>query len=171
MRTALIGLGANLPGPGGNSLERSILDAADALSDRLCVPVRLSGLWRSAPIPPSDQPWFCNAVARAETSLEPEALLHMLQDIERAFGRDPGAPRNAARTLDLDLLALGDVVRAEDPILPHPRMAVRAFVLRPLADVAPDWTDPRTGRNIGALISALPPQHIERMEVPRAAFA
>jgi 2-amino-4-hydroxy-6-hydroxymethyldihydropteridine diphosphokinase len=165
VRAALIGLGANLPSIFGPP-ERSILAAADALSDRLREPVCLSGLWRSAPIPASDQPWFVNAVARAETALGPEAVLHMLQDIERAFGRDPGAPRNAARTLDLDLLALGDMVCAAAPILPHPRMDARAFVLHPLAEVAPDWTHPVTGRSVGALIAALPPQHIARVEVP-----
>ena len=110
-------------------------------------------------MPPSDQPWFVNGVARVETALEPAALLAALHRVEAAFGRVRGVP-NAARTLDLDLLAYGDRVAApapggSGPILPHPRMTERAFVLLPLADVAPAWYHPATGRSLAELIQSL----------------
>jgi 2-amino-4-hydroxy-6-hydroxymethyldihydropteridine diphosphokinase len=95
-----------------------------------------------------------------EGEIRPEALLAELQAIEAREGRVRSVP-NAARTLDLDIIAMGDLVRdMPDPVLPHPRMQDRAFVLMPLADVAPGWVHPRTGKSIRALIAALPPQEI-----------
>jgi 2-amino-4-hydroxy-6-hydroxymethyldihydropteridine diphosphokinase len=80
--------------------------------------------------------------------------------IEAECGRERSMP-NAARTLDLDIIGIGDVVRdAPDPILPHPRAHLRAFVLAPLADVAPDWVHPVLGQTAAALLAALPPQEI-----------
>jgi 2-amino-4-hydroxy-6-hydroxymethyldihydropteridine diphosphokinase len=85
----------------------------------------------------------------------PEALLEALQAIELRFGRRRGEP-NAARTLDLDLIAMDEVVRDEpDPVLPHPRVHLRAFVLLPLLDVAPDWVHPRNGQTARALLEAV----------------
>mgnify|MGYP003488343279 CR=1 FL=1 len=90
-------------------------------------------------------PWFVNAVAAVETNLEPEELLAQLHDVERHFGRQRAAV-NAARSLDLDLLAQGRLVRPDAaPILPHPRMQDRGFVLRPLAEIAPLWRHPVSG--------------------------
>jgi 2-amino-4-hydroxy-6-hydroxymethyldihydropteridine diphosphokinase len=80
--------------------------------------------------------------------------------VEEACGRQRTVP-NAARTLDLDIIAIGNLVRAEpDPVLPHPRAHLRAFVLAPLADVAPDWVHPILGRTALELLAALPPQDI-----------
>ncbi len=80
--------------------------------------------------------------------------------IEAACGRQRGVA-NAARTLDLDIISMGDLIRdAPDPILPHPRAHLRAFVLAPLADVAPDWVHPVSGETAVALLAALPPQAI-----------
>ena len=93
-------------------------------------------------------------------TVDPAVLLAHLLEIETACGRERGAP-NAARTLDLDIIALGDLVRhSPDPILPHPRADLRAFVLAPLADVAPDWVHPVLGLTAAALLAALPPQEI-----------
>ena len=81
-------------------------------------------------------------------------------DIEAACGRQRSTP-NAARTLDLDIIGIGQLVRdAPDPIVPHPRAHLRAFVLAPLADVAPDWVHPVLGRTASALLADLPPQEI-----------
>jgi 2-amino-4-hydroxy-6-hydroxymethyldihydropteridine diphosphokinase len=86
-----------------------------------------------------------------QTSLAPGALLDTLLRVERQFGRERPYP-GAARTLDLDLILYGDrVIEEEGLIVPHPRFRERRFVLVPLAELAPDWIDPVTGRSIGAL--------------------
>jgi 2-amino-4-hydroxy-6-hydroxymethyldihydropteridine diphosphokinase len=92
-----------------------------------------------------------------ETDLEPGALLHALQQIERSIGRPAKHERNAPRTLDLDLLYAGNLtLQSAELILPHPRIATRRFVLQPLADLRPELILPGTGRSVAALLSALP---------------
>ncbi len=116
--------------------------------------------YSTAPIPPSGQPRYVNAVLRLITAEAPAALLRRLAAIEGTFGRVRTAP-DAARTLDLDIIDMEGLVRtAPDPILPHPRAHLRGFVLYPLRDVAPDWVHPVSGLTIDALISTLPPQDI-----------
>ncbi|TDM09043.1 MAG: 2-amino-4-hydroxy-6-hydroxymethyldihydropteridine diphosphokinase [Ideonella sp. MAG2] len=134
---ALIGLGANL-----GDAEATVRAAALALGElprtRL---MACSGLYRSAPWE-AQGPEFINAVALLETRLEPLALLDALQDLEHRFGRERPYP-NAPRTLDLDLLMSGSRQLSTPRLtLPHPRMHLRAFVLRPLFDVMPDLLIP-----------------------------
>ncbi len=119
--------------------------------------IRRSRLYRSAAWPNVDDPEFINAVVSVETDLPPDALLGRLHAVEAEFGRVRGRP-NAPRTLDLDLIDYAGRVSAagESPILPHPRLADRAFVLLPLAEVAPDWRHPITRVAIGDLVQALP---------------
>lgn len=157
----LVAIGANLPGPHGETPLATCEAAVAALA-------RLPGLWleavsrwyRTDPMPPSGQPPYINGVARLGGEADPTWLLARLQAIEAAHGRVRGEP-NAARALDLDIVALDGLVRdAPDPVLPHPRMHERGFVLCPLADVAPDWTHPRLGRSVRDLIAALPPQGV-----------
>jgi 2-amino-4-hydroxy-6-hydroxymethyldihydropteridine diphosphokinase len=128
----------------------------------------LSRWYLTEPIPPSGQPPYVNAVAALgveppNTEPDPAALLAMLQAIEADAGRMRGE-RNAARTLDLDIIAMGEggrMVRTmPDPILPHPRAHLRAFVLVPLLDVAPSWVHPVLGRGPADLLRDLPPQGI-----------
>ncbi|MBM3525214.1 MAG: 2-amino-4-hydroxy-6-hydroxymethyldihydropteridine diphosphokinase, partial [Alphaproteobacteria bacterium] len=103
---------------------------------------------------PSD-PSFVNGVVRLGTSLPPHALLLKLHEVELALGRVRGR-RNAPRAIDLDLIDHdGAVIAEEGLVLPHPRLATRAFVLLPLADVAPDWRHPVTGQAVSALIERL----------------
>lgn len=159
MVEAYVALGANLPGPHGPP-EAGIRAAAEMLHAQVG-PVRtVSSLWRGPPWPqPSDQPWYVNAVAWCDTALTPAEVLAALKAIEAAFGRDPGAKRNAARPMDLDLIDHGGAVLGpQGLVLPHPRMAVRGFVLRPLAEVAPDWTHPVSGASVAELIAALAPE-------------
>ena len=153
-----VGLGANLASPVFGPPVRT-LEAALARLDRDgCRVVRRSPWYESAPVPASDQPWFVNGVAEIATSLSPAELLARLHGIEAEFGRVRTAP-GAARVIDLDLLVYGEKVldASPGPIVPHPRLHARAFVLLPLRDLAPDWVDPRTGRPIEALIGDLPP--------------
>ena len=97
-----------------------------------------------------------NGVARLRGEVAPEALLRALQSVEDAAGRVRPYP-NAPRTLDLDIVAMGRLVRAApDPVLPHPRAHLRRFVLVPLAEVWPDWTDPASGRSLSEMLRSLP---------------
>lgn len=154
---AFIGLGANLGDP------LATLAAARAELARLPRTVlrRFSPLYRSAPIDATG-PDFINAVALVDTELSAPALLAELQRIEATFGR-LRPYRNAPRTLDLDLLLYGDE-RVDTPQLtvPHARMHRRAFVLRPLSDVAPDAVVPGLGP-VAALLAGVADQPIERL--------
>ena len=127
---------------------------------------RVSPWYRTAPVPASDQPWYINAVAEVSANLTADRLLAELHAVEEAFGRVRSVP-NAARLIDLDLLDFRGQTAPGGPgkaTLPHPRMTGRAFVLRPLADLAPDWRHPVTGASIQTLVSALPgDQIIERL--------
>jgi 2-amino-4-hydroxy-6-hydroxymethyldihydropteridine diphosphokinase len=162
-----VGIGANLDHPryGG---PRETCEAALALleeSPEIEI-LRRSRWYRSAPVPASDQPWYVNAVVALETCLEPAGLLARLHAVEQHFGRVRRA-RNEARVLDLDLLAYHDLVTGpqDTPRLPHPRLAERAFVLLPLAELAPDWRHPEDGTPISSLIARLPEnQAIEAMD-------
>jgi 2-amino-4-hydroxy-6-hydroxymethyldihydropteridine diphosphokinase len=157
-----IGLGANLPGPHGppRATLEAALRALEAAGLRI---VRRSRWYKSAPVPASDQPWYVNGVVEVATDRDPAALLALLHGVEAAFGRTRRI-RNEARLLDLDLLAYGDrVANAEDgPSLPHPRLHERAFVLLPLAEIAPDWRHPVSGASLETLVARLPEGQITR---------
>ena len=159
----LIGLGANLPSPEHGPPVATLEAALAALVARgLRIRAR-SRWWESAPVPVSDQPWYVNGVIEVETDLAPEALLTLLHEVEAGFGRLRSVP-NAPRILDLDLLAYGSLVRAgpTPPLLPHPRMADRAFVLHPLAEIRPGWREPASGLALPQLIARLSPGQIVR---------
>lgn len=159
-----IGLGANLPNAVHGAPQQTLAAAVRALGVAGFTVLRQSPWYESAPIPISDQPWFVNGVVEISTDLPPEAVLEGLHRLEMAFGRVRNEP-NAPRTLDLDLLDYAGEVRIDEkpPILPHPRVQDRAFVLFPLRDVAPDWRHPVSGIAITELIAGLPPwQQIRR---------
>jgi 2-amino-4-hydroxy-6-hydroxymethyldihydropteridine diphosphokinase len=161
-----IALGANLEHPVYGPPRRALEAALEELARRGVVVRRVSAWYRTAPVPASDQPWYVNAVAEVATDLGADALLARMHEVEDAFGRIRTVP-NAARLIDLDLLDFHGEIAPGGPgraILPHPRMESRAFVLKPLADLAPDWRHPRTGASIPALLAALPAdQVIERL--------
>ena len=156
--TAYVGLGSNLDHP-----REQVLAAFEELAQlpqtRL---VGRSGLYRSAPIGRQDQPDFINAVAQVDTALQPPRLLAELQAIEDRHGRER-PHRDAARTLDLDLLLYGDTVISTDRLaVPHPRMHQRAFVLRPLAEISPAVSVPGRG-TVTQLLRACGGQDVEPM--------
>ncbi len=160
----LIGLGANLPGPGGAPPCRTLESALRLMEEAEVRLLRRSRWYQSAPIPPSDQPLFVNGVAEVATALAPEALLALLHDVERRLGRARRV-RWEARVIDLDLLAYDDRVVPAPASgggleLPHPRLHERAFVLVPLAEIAPAWRHPATGRSVGELIALLPADQV-----------
>ena len=155
MIRAYVALGSNLGDPVG-TLKDAIENLA-ALRGSLLKAV--SSLYRTAPIGLKHQPDFINAVVALDTRLPPMELLEELFAVEAAFGRQRGI-KNAPRTLDLDLLLYGDQVQ-DDPQLtiPHPRMHERAFVLVPLAEIAPDTFIPGRGR-VADLLAACAGQRI-----------
>ena len=116
-----------------------------------------SSLYSTRPVGYAEQPRFVNAVLALETSLAPQALLRQLLDIEKAFGRDrsSGIP-NGPRTLDLDILLIGDLEISEAGLeLPHPRMEQRAFVLEPLHEIAPQLKVAGRGKTVAQLLEEL----------------
>lgn len=172
----LVAVGSNLDGAAGS--RRSTLEAALARLDAVPgIAVAARSRWYRSPAwPPGSGPDFVNGAVRLDTELPPEAVLAHLHDIETGLGRERPA-RWAPRVCDLDLIAAGDAVRPDPAILaewmalpaaeaavrvpdrlilPHPRMQERAFVLAPLAELAPGWVHPLTGRSIAEMLAALP---------------
>ena len=173
--TVLVALGSNESSTHGGPAETVGRALAELDGNGLEV-VATSRLFETPCFPPGAGPDFVNAAVSLRTRLAPRAVLARLHDIERAHGRDR-AERWAQRTLDLDLIAYGELVlpdretlvhwinlplsvqkrRAPDTlILPHPRLQDRAFVLIPLADVAPGWRHPILGKTIGQMADTLP---------------
>jgi 2-amino-4-hydroxy-6-hydroxymethyldihydropteridine diphosphokinase len=151
----LIALGANMPSRAGPPAE-TLKAALAALGDAGVGVLKVSSFLLTEAWPDPDDPPFTNAVATVQTSLQPFALLELLHAIETAFGRVRSRP-NAPRTLDLDLLAYGDVVTGAQGLeLPHPRLAARRFVLAPLAEIAPGWRHPVSGLTAGEMLARLP---------------
>ncbi len=158
---ALVALGANLPGLNGVPARATCAWAADLLTRLPGVTSACRSRWfSSAPLPPSGQPRFFNGIIRLGGKLDPATLLQACLDIEAKAGRSRTLA-NAARVLDVDVIDVdGMLRRAPDPVLPHPRAHLRAFVLLPLRDVAPGWVHPRLGQTVSSLIAALPEQDI-----------
>lgn len=155
---AFIALGANLADPAA-AVRHAFMALADIDGVEL---LAASSLYCTAPIGLAGQPDFINAVAEIATDLDPQALLALLLGIEAAQGRIRHE-KNGPRTLDLDLLLYDDLVLdLPELTLPHPRLHLRAFVLQPLAEIAPDLQIPGRG-SIAAWLPAVSLQQIERL--------
>jgi 2-amino-4-hydroxy-6-hydroxymethyldihydropteridine diphosphokinase len=161
----LIALGANLPsrvGPPADTLKRALGEL-----ERQGVKIRqISAFYKTPAWPDPAEPFFVNAVAAIETTLQPVELLMLLHGVETDLGRLRSAA-NAPRTVDLDLLDYdGRIIATSELTLPHPRMRERSFVLVPLRDVVPDWRYPATGERLSELLAALPDREVpERLSL------
>jgi 2-amino-4-hydroxy-6-hydroxymethyldihydropteridine diphosphokinase len=166
-RKVAIGLGANCPGMWGAPAETIAHALAEMRRAQIKV-VAISPLYLTAAVGNARQPPYVNAVALLDTSLSPEALLRAVKAIERRSGRRGGRPWGP-RTLDIDIIDYKGQIRrwrrgrpavvtagARPLILPHPLAHERAFVLRPLADIAPDWRHPVLKQSARALLRRLP---------------
>jgi 2-amino-4-hydroxy-6-hydroxymethyldihydropteridine diphosphokinase len=167
----IIAYGANLPGRFGQPLEAYQV-AKDALIRHKIAILAESSLWETSPVgTPDEQPWYTNAVLSVDTALPAQALMEALLAIEHEFGRVRSF-KNAAKPIDLDLIAYHDQVIGDAPnlIVPHPRMQERAFVLKPLEEIAKNWTHPVSGISLNDMIKKLPADQEARiMERGRAA--
>lgn len=163
-----LGLGGNLECETYGGPRRTCGAALDLLSERGVSILAHSRWYESAPVPVSDQPWFINGVVSIETRLSPGDLVKTVLAVESELGRRRSVP-NAPRTIDIDVIAYDNEIidrvdgrNASDVIIPHPRMHIRAFVILPLADIAPQWRHPVTGQGIEELKGDLPKDQICR---------
>ncbi|MCR9212445.1 MAG: 2-amino-4-hydroxy-6-hydroxymethyldihydropteridine diphosphokinase [Proteobacteria bacterium] len=155
----LIGLGANLLHPVYGEPVSTLKAAIEEIGG-FCTVEKCSSWYQSAPVPMSDQPWFVNAVIAVSSDLSLEDFLQKLHGVERSFGRIR-KQKWEARVLDLDLLAYNDLVTKNEsqdvgPVVPHPRLSERAFVVAPLAEILPDWRHSKTGEPASELLKKLP---------------
>lgn len=174
----IVSLGANLPSAAGDAA-LTLREALEILHAEAGISIAaVSRIWRTPAFPPGSGPDYANAAAAIRTGLAATDLLDRLHGIEARFGRDRSTGRWAARVLDLDLIALDDLI-LPDPatlrhwiglspdrqrtlapdrlILPHPRMQDRGFVLAPLAEIATGWRHPLTGEAVSRMLAALGP--------------
>jgi 2-amino-4-hydroxy-6-hydroxymethyldihydropteridine diphosphokinase len=144
-----LGLGSNM----GNR-EQNLDRALELLSERLRIG-KVSSIYETEPVDNIEQPRFLNLVCQVDTGLRPEALLALAKGIELKMGRQPGKP-NSPRPIDIDLLFYGNqVIKTKELVIPHPRLTERAFVLIPLAEIAPKLVHPVNGKTVRKLLKAV----------------
>lgn len=155
-----IALGSNLNDP-----HQQLIWAKKFLSSISEVPISQSSIYRSEPIGPSDNDFF-NAVVTLQTGLSPEELFQLIKQQEKEQGRPSRYPKWVARTIDLDIITYDNLVLQTDTlIIPHKEYDQRLFVLLPLQEIHPDWSDPVTQQPIADLIKSAPEMRITKMEL------
>ena len=146
-----IAMGANLKSDLNLTIKENLEIVLNLFPDYDLNILKVSNWYKTQPIPISDQPWFINSVIKISTNKSPTELLESLQIIEKLFGRKRNI-LNDPRTLDLDIIDYNGLIENNNPILPHPRMHIRKFVLIPLQDIEPNWVHPIMNKKIEFLI-------------------
>jgi 2-amino-4-hydroxy-6-hydroxymethyldihydropteridine diphosphokinase len=147
--TVYLGLGSNL-----GDRKQNLAQALELMSKHLVIE-KVSSIYETEPVGYKEQPLFLNAVCRISTELNPERLLRLAKKIEAKLGRTPGF-LNAPRPIDIDILFYGDEVLNDKKLtIPHPRLVERAFVLMPLAEIAPDLVHPENRKTVKKLLDDL----------------
>ena len=148
MATAYLCLGSNL-----GDREKNLSQALSLLSHEINLE-KVSSIYETEPVGYKEQPFFLNLVCRVTTSLNPGELLHLAKTMETRMGRVPGKQTNSPRTIDIDILFYNNkIIKTPDLTIPHPRLVGRAFVLIPLAEIAPELIHPELGKSIAELAS------------------
>jgi 2-amino-4-hydroxy-6-hydroxymethyldihydropteridine diphosphokinase len=149
MATVYLSLGTNL-GQRRQNLERAVAGLGEVMAITAVSPIYQTPPWGL-----TDQPDFLNLCLEATTTLTPPDLLHFTRQLEKELGREKTV-RWGPRLIDIDILFYDDLIlRSEELTIPHPRMAERAFVLVPLADIAPDLVHPETGQTVAEMVTAV----------------
>jgi 2-amino-4-hydroxy-6-hydroxymethyldihydropteridine diphosphokinase len=160
LKTAYLALGSNI-----GDREANLREALHRLEMKDLRITRKSSLYETEPREMLDQPWFLNAVVEIETSLLPMQLLGRIRKTESEMGRRRVTPKGP-RNIDIDILFYGRaVIDTPELQVPHLRSAERAFVLEPLAEIAPDLRHPVTGKTAGQMLEALEPQGVKRLAI------
>jgi len=148
MVTVYLGLGSNM-----GDRDQNLGKALELLSQRMPM-AQVSSVYDTEPVDNTEQPRFLNQVCQVDTRLEPVPLLYLVKGIESKMGRT--GKTNQPRTIDIDILFYGDqIIETAELVVPHPRLAERAFVLIPLVEIAPDLVHPVMGRTINELASGV----------------
>jgi 2-amino-4-hydroxy-6-hydroxymethyldihydropteridine diphosphokinase len=160
LKTAYLALGSNV-----GDREANLREALERLSASEIRVIQRSSLYETAPQDLLDQPWFLNAVVEVQSELFPLQLLARVRAIEREMGRRRVIPKGP-RNIDIDILFYGRaVIVAPELEVPHPRMAQRRFVLEPLAEIAPNFRHPVTGKTAHEMLASIAPQGIRRLNI------